>query len=118
MEELTVNLYNELRSMNLNVKIEDVRKLVTIINIDTLNEENPSYVANLLGNSTPEEFITDAFNITSAIKSKNYDIFASTKSAAGLIKLSPYIYRESDRKDLEVFENSVYQTAYAVPKRQ
>lgn len=104
---LVSNTYKTLRANGINVTVEDVTKFVAVINIDQLAQDNPELLKAIIGTDKASEFITDAFKITGAIKNRNYDIYKSTKSTAGLIKVSDFIFDKKAQADLRLVESYV-----------
>lgn len=106
-ETLVSNTFKTLRNQGIDVTVEDVTKFVAIINIDQLAQDNPELLKTIIGTGKASEIIADAFKITGAIKNRNYDIYASTKSTKNLIKVSDFIFDKKAKADLQLIEEYV-----------
>lgn len=95
---------NDLKNFGIELDVEDVEKLIAIINIDQLATDNPELLTELKGEISTSEFVTDAFKVTGSIKNKNYDIYEETGKVDGLFKLSNYVFDMNTKKDLMLIE--------------
>ena len=91
-DKIVDTMYEDLKNKGLNVNINDVRKLVAVINSDQIATDIPSLLAELKGNQTAAEYITDAFKITSAIKTYNTKEYLKNGKFENLINLSSYVF--------------------------
>ena len=104
-DKIVDTMYEDLKNKGLNVNINDVRKLVAVINSDQIATDIPSLLAELKGNQTAAEYITDAFKITSAIKTYNTKEYLKNGKFENLINLSSYVFDLGARKDLLLIED-------------
>lgn len=104
-DKIVDTMYEDLKNKGLNVNINDVRKLVAVINSDQIATDIPSLLTELKGNQTPAEYVTDAFKITSVIKTYNTKEYMKNGKIENLIKLSPYVFDLGARKDLLLIED-------------
>lgn len=104
-DKIVDTMYEDLKNKGLNINISDVRKLVAVINSDQIATDIPSLLTELKGNQTPAEYVTDAFKITSVIKTYNTKEYMKNGKIENLIKLSPYVFDLGARKDLLLIED-------------
>lgn len=104
-EKIVDTMYEDLKNKGLNINIDDVRKLVAVINSDQIATDIPSLLVELKGNHTAGEYITDAFKVTSAIKTYNTKEYLKNGKFENLINLSSYVFDLGARKDLLLIED-------------
>ena len=94
----------------LNISTEDVIKFVSIVNIDTLAEENPELARELFGTQTKEEYLQDAAKMIGMVYSYNYQIFENEGTTKNFIRISDSVYG-SQKEILKIVESYVDQIA-------
>jgi len=91
-EELAAGFAKTYSDKNVNVTTEDIIKFVSIVNIDSLVEENPELAKELFGTQTKEEYLQDAAKIIGMTYSYNYQIFEAEGTTENFIRISDSVY--------------------------
>lgn len=109
-EKLVAGFAKEYSDKNLNVTTEDVIKFVSIVNIDSLVEENPEFAKELFGTQTKEEYLQDAAKVIGMTYSYNRQVFEKEGSTENFIRISDSVYGEQ-KEILKIIESYVDQIA-------
>ena len=103
-ENLVASYANKYSNEYTNVSLEDIIKFAVITNIDLLAEENPELIGEVAGGKTKEEFLNDAAKLIGASAMNNFNVWNSTNSTEGFIRVSNIVYGSQREQMLKIEE--------------
>lgn len=106
--ELVDEVYENYSEAKLDVKKEDVIDYVMMVNIDELAEDNKELIEDIIGDRKTESVEYNAFDVYSAINTKNnYNWCSKGLGWDSLILVSDTVFDEAEKKVVENIENRV-----------
>ena len=103
-ENLVAEYANKYSEQYTSVSTEDITKFAVIANIDLLAEENPELLRESAGIQTKEEYLNDGAKVIGASVMNNFNVWNSTKSTEGFIRVSNIVYGEQKQQMIKIEE--------------
>lgn len=113
LEQLATNFTKYLADKKINVDTEDVLKFIVVTNLDTMMEDCPELVKEIMGTQSKEEFLGDAFNVIGAAMNYNFNIYEKEGKTDNFIRFSESVYDKTGKEHLLMIEEYVDKIALA-----